>query len=543
MEIWNDNKRRDEKMTQPQSDVIDYIKSLNYRLVKSIEDDFIFEPYEPIDISFSKNIQKNDKFVTQYLEDITDESLFYIGTMQQNSYDLITSSEFPELDFETKQDLIRYDTLYNKGGLFADTNVIAFHIDKLYDYDLVLVKGELFQNNIILAKPGCELFKKMYDLLLKNVQNGVRTDYKKIFHNEVTAFIEGKNVKILHTANSKLNQVTKKYFGLPKGSWINSSVNYSMNGNILTVDCADCSGNWIRNDVIIAPGVEYCNDNGIMKCLPFTSYLDNDEVFFTSVVLYETTKMEEHLNKKIFMTYKKNVPNKVFKRWKVLNPGYDIDFNLDAECIEFLEKTNGYLASLFKEIPIGMYKADLWRLCKLYTNGGVYADVDLVPYLNLDYLDTDVTFYSCMSIFQNSIFQAFMVNHKPKSGLLYLMILSFLLNNPQNNCIGPTFDMFNVLQYNISEPIQTLKKYHLNTVKLEIKIGSSSVNEKRINLFYFPLEKYDFQLKPNPYNDLFEFSVKNNILTVKRIDIDSGWGYHHSCELIIKSREVIYLFK
>jgi len=540
MEIWNDNKRRSEKMSQPQSEVIDYIKSLNYTLVKSIEDDFIFEPYEPADISFCKNIQKNDKFVTQYLEDITDESLFYMGTMQQNSYDLITFSEFPHLDFETKRDLVRYDTLYNKGGLFADTNVIAFDIDKLYDYDLVLVKGEIFQNNIILSKPGCELFKTMYDLLLKNVQNGVKTDYKRIFHNEVSSFIENKNVKILHATNSKLNQATKKYFGLPKGSWIHSSRNYSMKGNVITVECANYSGNWIKNDVIIAPGVEYFNENGIMKCLPFTSYLD-EEVFFTSAVLQET--MKEHLNKKIFMTYKKNVPDKVFRRWKVLNPLYEIDFSLDAECIAFLEKTNGYLATLFKEIPVGMYKADLWRLCKLYANGGVYADVDLVPHLNLDYLDTDVTFYSCMSIFGNSIFQAFIVNHKPQSPLLYLMLLSFLLKNPQNNCIGPTFDMYSVLQYNIHEPIQTLKKYPLDSVKLEIKIGPSSVNEKRINLFYFPLENYDIQLKPNSYNDLFEFSVKNNILTVKRIDIDSGWGHDHSCELIVREREVVYLFK
>jgi hypothetical protein len=191
-----------------------------------------------------------------------------------------------------------------------------------------------------------------------------------------------------------------------------------------------------------------------------------------------------------------------------------------------------------------MFKADLWRLCKLYVNGGVYADVDLVPHLNLNSLDKDVTFYSCMSIFQNSVFQAFIVNHKPKSGLIYLMILSFLLNKPQNNGpVGPTFDMYNVLQYNIGEPIQTLKKYPLNSVKLEIKFGSSPTNEKRMNLFYFPLENYDIQLKPNQYNDLFEFSIKNNVLFVKRIDEDTGWGHDHSCDLIIKSQEVIYLFK
>lgn len=483
-----------------------------------------------------------EKHVTQFHENPLNEK-FYMESMQKNNYELITFSEFPNLDFETKRDLVRYNTLYTKGGLFADTNVFAFDIDKLYDYDLVIVKDGLFQNSIILAKPGFELFKTLYDLLLKNTQNDIKTDYKRIFHNEITSFIENKNVKILHKIQGELNEISKDDFELPTGSWINSSKDYSMKGNILTVDCANCSGNWIRNNIIISPGVEYYNDNGIMKCLPFTSYLDDNEIFFTSVVFSEPQELEEYSTKKLFMTYKKNVPNKVFNRWQILNPEYEIEFSLDAQCIEFLGNINGYLSNLFKEIPVGMYKADLWRLCKLYMNGGAYADVDLVPHLNLDYLDKDVTFYSCMSIFQHSIFQAFIVNHKPKSGLMYLMILSFLLNKPQNHFNGPTFDMYNVLQYNINEPMQTLKKYPLDSVKLEIKFGASSINEKRMNLLYFPLEDYDIQLKPNPYNDLFEFSVKNNILIIKRLDTDTGWGHEHSCDLIIKSREVIYLFK
>lgn len=479
------------------------------------------------------------KFVTQFLGN--PEEAFYMETMKQNNYELISSS-YPELDFETRRDLVRYDTLYKKGGLFANTNIMAFDIDKLYEYDLVVIKDGIFLNNIILARPGYEIFKKLYDLLLKNAKNGIKTDYKRIFHNEISSFIENKNVKILHASRGELNEFSKTHTDLPKGSWIHSSKNYSMQWNILTVECADTFGKWIKNNVIIAPGVEYYNENGIMKCLPFTSYMDENEIFFTFAVLHEPTI--EYSTKKIFMTYKKNVPHKVFSRWEMLNPEYEIDFSLDPECISFLEKINVNLSNLFKEIPVGMFKADLWRLCKLYVNGGVYADVDLVPHLNLNSLDKDVTFYSCMSIFQNSVFQAFIVNHKPKSGLIYLMILSFLLNKPQNNGpVGPTFDMYNVLQYNIGEPLQTLKKYPLNSVKLEIKFGSSPTNEKRMNLFYFPLENYDIQLKPNQYNDLFEFSIKNNVLIVKRIDEDTGWGHDHSCDLIIKSQEVIYLFK
>ena len=44
IEIWNNYKRKRENMIETQEDVINYITSLNYMLVKQIGDDFIFEP-------------------------------------------------------------------------------------------------------------------------------------------------------------------------------------------------------------------------------------------------------------------------------------------------------------------------------------------------------------------------------------------------------------------------------------------------------------------------------------------------------------------
>ncbi len=45
IEIWSDAKRKNENMIETQEEVINYIKSLNYILIGSIGDDFIFEPY------------------------------------------------------------------------------------------------------------------------------------------------------------------------------------------------------------------------------------------------------------------------------------------------------------------------------------------------------------------------------------------------------------------------------------------------------------------------------------------------------------------
>ena len=44
IEIWDDNKRKQENMPTMQIEVVNYITSLNYKLVARLGDDFIFEP-------------------------------------------------------------------------------------------------------------------------------------------------------------------------------------------------------------------------------------------------------------------------------------------------------------------------------------------------------------------------------------------------------------------------------------------------------------------------------------------------------------------
>lgn len=257
------------------------------------------------------------------------------------------------------------------------------------------------------------------------------------------------------------------------------------------------------------------------------------------------------LNKTIYMTYNKNVPDKVFNRWKNLNPDYNIEFSLDNDCIEFLkENFNDYIVNLFKFIKTGMYKADLWRLCKLYIHGGVYADIDLVPYLNIDSLDKNVTFYSCIALYNKSIFQAFMLsNSPPKNPLILHFILSYLLNNPYTYFNGPTYDMFNCIKYNLNNiEIKPETKYHINQVKIHVHIGPSKKNLKIINLCYFPNDiSYTVKLvmKNNLYCDKFNFKIENNKLYVTRIDTtkDIGWSHSHSVDICINSNETIYLFK
>jgi len=253
------------------------------------------------------------------------------------------------------------------------------------------------------------------------------------------------------------------------------------------------------------------------------------------------------MNKTIYMTYKKSVPENVFSRWTNLNNKYNIDFSLDVDCISFLEQHfNSYIVNLFKEIPVGMYKADLWRLCKLYIYGGVYADVDLVPYINIEELDKDITFYSCLSKDNCSIFQAFIINFsKPKNPLLLHFLISFLLNHPYHRVNGPTHDMYNCIKYNLNNMnIIPEEKYDIDEIKIYVQIGSSDRFIKAIDLHFFPDDiEFTVKLNENIFKDKFDFIIKNNFLIVMRLDEHHGWDYNHSVNICIKSKESIFLFK
>jgi len=246
------------------------------------------------------------------------------------------------------------------------------------------------------------------------------------------------------------------------------------------------------------------------------------------------------MNNTIYMTYYKKVPDFVFKRWKELNPNYNIEFSLDSDCISFLRRYfNDNIANIFINIKSGMYKADLWRLCKLYIYGGVYADVDLVPYIYLNELNKDITFYSCLSYCKSTVFQAFMVVKKPRSPLFLYFILSFLQNCPT---IVPTQDMYNCLLYTFNESkIVSEKIYNTDYIRIPIRVGKSSINHKIINLLYFPND-ISYTLEPiHDTNIVFDVKIAHNQLYVYS-DQHTGWNIDLYCNIVIPSKENIFLF-
>jgi len=251
-----------------------------------------------------------------------------------------------------------------------------------------------------------------------------------------------------------------------------------------------------------------------------------------------------NIPKVIYMTYKNTPPAHVFKRWQDLNPDYTIEFSMDIDCIIFLYENFGRdVADMFLNIKEGMYKADLWRLCKLYVNGGIYADIDLIPYVSIDEITkNNYTFCSCLDIFRCGIFQAFIIT-TPKNPLILCFILSLIKNKPFDITTGPVKDMFYCIESNINSDVVQDNEYNIDTVKIQVNIGDSYDHIKKIPLYNFPdTYEYEIKLDESEHNDTFDFCIRSNYLYIKRTDTNHGWGYNHSATIYIKSKQRIYLF-
>ena len=83
-------------------------------------------------------------------------------------------------------------------------------------------------------------------------------------------------------------------------------------------------------------------------------------------------------------------------KWKKLNPEYHIELYDNDRCLESLDRKED--KDIFNFISDGPIKADFWRLCILYKNGGVYVDADNDPVIPIsDFLELSADIVTCNS--------------------------------------------------------------------------------------------------------------------------------------------------
>jgi|TARA_R110000824_G_scaffold4975_1_gene23306 hypothetical protein len=128
--------------------------------------------------------------------------------------------------------------------------------------------------------------------------------------------------------------------------------------------------------------------------------------------------------KTIIQTYSTDKLSKEMQKasdsWKTLNPKHNYIFFDDEMCINFIRENfdNDVVKSFDCLIP-GAFKADLFRYCFLYVNGGVYIDIDNVCMVPLDDVINDDD--SFISVKDDSF---------GNQGLIYNSFIATERNNP-----------------------------------------------------------------------------------------------------------------
>ena len=85
--------------------------------------------------------------------------------------------------------------------------------------------------------------------------------------------------------------------------------------------------------------------------------------------------------KVIWQTYKDHSANGLAKEyidsWVNLNPDYEYRFLVDEEIDAYINHNfDRHTLNVFRALPFGVMRADMWRYAAIYNEGGIYADLD-----------------------------------------------------------------------------------------------------------------------------------------------------------------------
>lgn len=133
-----------------------------------------------------------------------------------------------------------------------------------------------------------------------------------------------------------------------------------------------------------------------------------------------------------------NAVNKI----KMINPRFKYCLYDDNDCHEFIKNNfpEDVLYAYDTLIP-GAYKADLWRYCILYKEGGIYVDIKYKPLNKFKFISLTEAEHWVLDMDGHGIYNALIVA-KPENPILFAAIRQ-IVENVKNkfygsNCLEPT---------------------------------------------------------------------------------------------------------
>lgn len=136
--------------------------------------------------------------------------------------------------------------------------------------------------------------------------------------------------------------------------------------------------------------------------------------------------------------YTKNLPPKMFKTInliKKLNPRFNYHLFDNDDCREFIMNNfHQNVLNAFDSLIPGAYKADLWRYCILYKNGGIYLDIKYRPVNNFRFITMTEKEHWVLDVDNNGVYNALIVC-KPGNEIL-LKAINKIVENVKNKYYG-----------------------------------------------------------------------------------------------------------
>ena len=184
--------------------------------------------------------------------------------------------------------------------------------------------------------------------------------------------------------------------------------------------------------------------------------------------------------KTIVQTYikKDKVPKKVFDNIKKFAPEYTYNFFDDEECLNFI--INNYdksVSDCYINLSNKAHKADLFRYCYLYKNGGIYLDIkiELIKPLNSIFINNKCL-YTVLSIVNNTLFQGIIATY-PKNKI-FLDLINFIKNKKEPFEYHTfTKDFYNKIYYDTKKPLKEGLNIGKNINYYLFKEKCTSINE------------------------------------------------------------------
>jgi mannosyltransferase OCH1-like enzyme len=124
------------------------------------------------------------------------------------------------------------------------------------------------------------------------------------------------------------------------------------------------------------------------------------------------------------------------------NPEFKYYMYDDNECLKFIkEHFDESVANAYMSLIPGAYKADLWRYCVLYKEGGIYMDIKYIPHNDFRLISLTEQEHFVLDADHHSVYNALMVC-KPNNPILFKAINAIVRNVKVkyygSSCLEPT---------------------------------------------------------------------------------------------------------